>query len=81
MDISGLERLGEDAWRIPASGRMRVPAVIYADDVLVREMDEKVREQIVNVASLPGIVRGRLCHARRALGLRISDWRRGCIRS
>ena len=56
MDISGLERLGEDAWRIPASGRMRVPAVIYADDVLVREMDEKVREQIVNVAGLPGIV-------------------------
>ena len=56
MDISSLERLGEDAWRIPASGRMRVPAVIYADDVLVREMDEKVREQIVNVAGLPGIV-------------------------
>jgi tRNA-splicing ligase RtcB len=35
---------------------MLVPAVIYASEPLVRDMDEKVREQAVNVASLPGIV-------------------------
>ncbi|MHB1121863.1 MAG: RtcB family protein [Ramlibacter sp.] len=35
---------------------MRVPVVIYASRPLVRDMDEKVREQAVNVASLPGIV-------------------------
>jgi tRNA-splicing ligase RtcB len=36
---------------------MRVPGVIYASEALVREMDEKVREQIINVAMLPGIQR------------------------
>ncbi|HVO08844.1 MAG TPA: RtcB family protein [Burkholderiaceae bacterium] len=36
---------------------MHVPVVIYATEALVREMDEKAREQAVNVASLPGIVR------------------------
>jgi tRNA-splicing ligase RtcB len=35
---------------------MRVPAVIYGTEGLVRDMDEKVREQITNVAVLPGIV-------------------------
>ena len=35
---------------------MRVPAVIYADEQLIRDMDDKVREQITNVATLPGIV-------------------------
>ena len=35
---------------------MRVPAVIYASEALMREMDEKVYEQAVNVATLPGIV-------------------------
>jgi tRNA-splicing ligase RtcB len=36
---------------------MLVPVVIYATEALVRDMDEKVREQAVNVACLPGIVR------------------------
>ncbi|MGZ5733606.1 MAG: RtcB family protein, partial [Caldimonas sp.] len=36
---------------------MLVPVVIYATEALVREMDDKVREQAVNVACLPGIVR------------------------
>lgn len=38
-------------------GAMRVPAVIYASEPLVLAMDDKVREQAVNVATLPGIVR------------------------
>src|SRR5690606_41223014 len=36
---------------------MRVPGIIYGDEALVREMDEKVYEQVCNVATLPGIVR------------------------
>jgi tRNA-splicing ligase RtcB len=36
---------------------MRVPAVIYASEALVRGMDDKVREQVSNVAMLPGIQR------------------------
>lgn len=35
---------------------MAVPVVIYADEALVREMDDKVLEQARNVAALPGIV-------------------------
>jgi tRNA-splicing ligase RtcB len=35
---------------------MRVPAVIFASEPLLREMDDKVLEQARNVASLPGIV-------------------------
>lgn len=36
---------------------MNVPAVVYATEALVRDMDMKVYEQITNVAALPGIVR------------------------
>jgi tRNA-splicing ligase RtcB len=36
---------------------MRVPAIIYADENLIRDMDDKVYEQAVNVAALPGIVK------------------------
>ncbi len=56
MDISGFEKLSGSAWRIPPHGRMRVPAVIYATESLLRAMDEKVAEQACNVATLPGIV-------------------------
>jgi tRNA-splicing ligase RtcB len=56
MDIHGLERLTDHSWRIPCAGAMRVPAVIYASEQLVRDMDDKVAEQATNVASLPGIV-------------------------
>lgn len=35
---------------------MLVPGVIYATESLIRGMDEKVYEQVVNVATLPGIV-------------------------
>lgn len=56
MDTSSLIRRAACEWEIAQAGRMRVPAVIYATEALVREMDEKVREQATNVASLPGIV-------------------------
>ena len=56
MDLSTLERLGPCAWRIPREGAMHVPAVIYASEPLMRAMDEKVREQASQVATLPGIV-------------------------
>jgi tRNA-splicing ligase RtcB len=36
---------------------MRVPVVIYASESLIRDMDHKVYEQAVNVATLPGIVK------------------------
>jgi tRNA-splicing ligase RtcB len=56
MDRSTLNQVSASEWRIDRHGSMRVPAVIYADAQLIDEMDEKVREQITNVAALPGIV-------------------------
>src|SRR5574341_160504 len=56
MDLSLLRRSGEHRWEIPMQGAMRVPAVIFASEALMRDMDPKVYEQAVNVAMLPGIV-------------------------
>lgn len=56
MDLSQLTKLSDTAWRIEPSGQMRVPAVIYGTEELLRDMDEKVREQSMNVAMLPGII-------------------------
>jgi tRNA-splicing ligase RtcB len=56
MDTNRLERLSATAWRIPRRGDMRVPAIIFADAALIRDMDDKVWEQAANVARLPGIV-------------------------
>ena len=56
MDLNLFERHDETRWQIAARGPMRVPAVIYADEGLIRAMDHKVYEQLCNVAALPGIV-------------------------
>ena len=57
MELTSLLRKSDYEWWIPQTGAMRVPGVIYGSEGLVRDMDEKVREQVVNVAMLPGIQR------------------------
>ena len=57
MDLSRLERVADNEWRINPVGAMRVPGIIYADADLIRGMDDKVYEQITNVATLPGIIK------------------------
>ena len=57
MDLSSLTRASDTEWRIEPHGRMRVPGILYGTEALVRDMDEKVYQQVVNVATLPGIVR------------------------
>jgi tRNA-splicing ligase RtcB len=57
VDTTRLQKQTEDQWRIAPHGKMRVPAVIFATEPLIRDMDEKVYEQVTNVATLPGIVR------------------------
>ncbi|MEJ2141363.1 MAG: RtcB family protein [Gammaproteobacteria bacterium] len=56
MDIKIFNKINDTTWCIEPTGDMRVPAIIYADEQLIRDMDDKVREQITNVAALPGIV-------------------------
>jgi len=57
MDTARLIRRSTCEWELPRSGAMRVPGIIYADEALVQAMDEKVPEQVANVAALPGIVK------------------------
>jgi tRNA-splicing ligase RtcB len=56
MDTQTFRRIGDTHWQIDPSGAMRVPAIIHASEKLISGMDDKVREQLVNVATLPGIV-------------------------
>jgi len=56
MDLNLLQKESGFCWRIERQGKMRVPGIIYASEALLRDMDDKVREQVVNVATLPGIV-------------------------
>jgi tRNA-splicing ligase RtcB len=52
-----IEKIDDYRWRIPKTGSMRVPGLIYADEKLLQsvKMDESPR-QVRNVAHLPGIV-------------------------
>lgn len=52
-----LERIDQVEWRLPPTGAMRVPGVIFGDRTIVEALDEKVFEQVANVAALPGIVK------------------------
>jgi tRNA-splicing ligase RtcB len=57
MDTSLLTRKSPFEWWIEPFGSMRVPAIIFADEALIAAMDNKVYEQVTNVAMLPGIVK------------------------
>jgi tRNA-splicing ligase RtcB len=55
LQKSRLKRKSECEWHIEPFGEMRVPGVIFATDDLIEDMDDKVYEQVTNVAKLPGI--------------------------
>ncbi|HEY7728224.1 MAG TPA: RtcB family protein [Candidatus Eisenbacteria bacterium] len=57
MDPRQFTKITDYEWNVPRSGAMRVPGILYADEPLIRDMDQKVFEQMVNVAMLPGIVK------------------------
>ena len=57
MDLSRFEKISETAWRVAPFGGMRAPAIVYASEDLMKDMDDKVFDQVTNVAKLPGIVR------------------------
>ena len=52
-----LERISDVLWRLPLQGDMRVPGRVYADEELVRLLeDDQSLDQVANVARLPGIL-------------------------
>ena len=57
MDINKLHRISNVEWKIDADAGMHVPAVIFASEELILDMDDKVYQQVTNVARLPGIVK------------------------
>jgi tRNA-splicing ligase RtcB len=57
LDPNKLSKQNEYEWIIPKVGEMVVPGQIFASRALVEEMDQKVCEQVSNVACLPGIQR------------------------
>ncbi len=58
FDLARLERVSPCLWEIPKSFRddMRVPARIYSSEAMLKEIvRDRSLEQLVNVATLPGI--------------------------
>lgn len=55
MDINKLRKIKDFEWELPQKGEMRVPGMLFASQKLIKEMDDKVEEQVTNVATLPGI--------------------------
>lgn len=57
MDIQQLESIDTYRWRLPKyRDEKRSEILLYGSEALLRTMDEKVLEQIRNVAMLPGLV-------------------------
>ena len=57
MDLSLFKRNSDYEWEIAPQAGMHVPAVIFASRELIEAMDDKVYQQVTNVARLPGIVK------------------------
>jgi tRNA-splicing ligase RtcB len=57
MDLSRLTQVDAYCWTLPAAGGERRHAIVlYGSRELLAGMDDKVLEQITNVAQLPGLV-------------------------
>jgi len=53
-----LNRIDDYRWEIPCTGDMNVPGMVYASESLLQATDSQdAFTQVVNVASLPGIVK------------------------
>jgi tRNA-splicing ligase RtcB len=56
MDLSKLKRMDDWTWTVPpAAGERRGEVILYGSRPLLETMDDKVLEQITNVARLPGL--------------------------
>lgn len=53
MDMTFIEQIGPYQFKVTSSDH---PIILYGSRQLIADMDDKVREQISNVAKLPGIV-------------------------
>ena len=57
MDLSQLEQLDPNTWSPRAApGQERLRILLFGSRPLLQTMDDKVLEQVTNVARLPGLV-------------------------
>lgn len=55
---SPIEKIDDFTWLIPRQGKMRVDGIVFASEKILPSITEdKALEQVMNVATLPGIVR------------------------
>jgi tRNA-splicing ligase RtcB (3'-phosphate/5'-hydroxy nucleic acid ligase) len=53
-----LKRLDAYRWEVPRTGKMRVPGLIFTDEVMLKDiLHDQGPTQVINVATLPGIIR------------------------
>jgi tRNA-splicing ligase RtcB len=57
MYVEKLKRKSDCKWIIEPFGAMQVPVSVFADEDLVKDMDDQVFRQAANVAALPGVVK------------------------
>ncbi len=59
MEVGGvhLNRIDDNLWEIPVTGRMNVPGRIYISEEMIKKQleNDEALKQVVNVACLPGI--------------------------
>ncbi|HQO78155.1 MAG TPA: RtcB family protein [Thermodesulfobacteriota bacterium] len=56
-----LEKIDDYRWRIPRQGSMRTDGIVYADDKMMKDIEQdQSLLQVANVATLPGIVKSSL---------------------
>ena len=52
-----IQKIDEWRWRIPREGTMRTEGLVYADEKMMMDIrTDQSLSQVVNVATLPGIV-------------------------
>ncbi len=57
IGFSDLEKISDYSWRIPRRGAMRVDGILYGSESIIKKVvEERAAEQVMNVATLPGIV-------------------------
>ena len=52
-----IQKIDDWRWRIPREGKMRTEGLVYADEKMMKDIRaDQSLSQVVNVATLPGIV-------------------------
>ncbi|MEM4244762.1 MAG: hypothetical protein QW404_03595 [Candidatus Nanoarchaeia archaeon] len=52
------KKVNDHTWKIEKQGEMRVPAIIFASEALMKKIrEDRTLQQAANVATLPGIIK------------------------